>query len=111
MIYVRNAPSSKLSRVELARKLCVSPATVTRATKPLEKIGLLDREADPRDARLSYVVLTESGNELLDNAEDSLEQLSANFLSQRLSASERSRLTQLLGKLDVFTENEVFSGD
>lgn len=103
MLYVRNAPSSKLSRVELARKLCVSPATVTRATRPLEKIGLLDRESDPRDARLAYVVLTETGNELLDNAELSLEELSGNFLSQLLSDNDRNRLTQLLGKLDALS--------
>ena len=111
MIYVRNSPSSKLSRVELARQLCVSPATVTRATRPLEKIGLLDREADPRDARLSYVVLTDAGNELLDNAELSLEQLSANFLSQVLSDSDTNRLTQLLGKLDALNGAAFLHGE
>jgi len=53
MLYVRDSHGSKLSRIDLARRLCVSPSTVTRATNPLEKIGLIERESDSRDARLS----------------------------------------------------------
>lgn len=99
MLYVKNSPGSKLSRIDLAKRLCVSPSTVTRATNPLEKIGLIDRESDTRDARLSYVVLTPSGTKLLKNAEKTLEQLSADFLQPKLSEKERTQLSTILSKL------------
>lgn len=99
MLYVRNSPGSKLSRIELAKRLCVSPSTVTRATKPLEKIGLIGRESNSRDARLSYVVLTESGNTLLGYAENTLEQLSSDFLSRNLSEKDRSQFAKVLSSL------------
>lgn len=99
MRYVKHAPGSKLSRVDLARRLCVSPSTVTRSSNPLEKIGLIDRKADSRDARLSYVVLTAAGAKLLKNAEKTLEQLSDEFLSTRMSEKELNQLSQILGKV------------
>ncbi len=99
MLYVKNAPGSKLSRIELAKRLCVSPSTVTRTTNPLEKIGLIGREADNRDARLSYVVLTPTGAKLLKNTEKTLEQLSGDFLTPKLTEKELLQLAQLLGKL------------
>ncbi len=101
MLYVRNSPGSKLSRIELAKRLCVSPSTVTRATNPLEKIGLIDRESDSRDARLSYVVLTASGSNLLRHAEKTLEQLSKDFLSHSLSEEDRSQFAQILSTLTI----------
>lgn len=99
MLYVRDSPGSKLSRIELAKKLSVSASTITRATIPLEKIGLINREADSRDARLSYVVLTTSGAKLLVNAEKALEQLSTDFLSRSLSEKERIKFALILSKL------------
>ena len=99
MLYVKNSHGSKLSRVELARRLCVSPSTVTRATNPLEKIGLISRQSDSRDARLSYVVLTAAGAKLLKHAEKTLEHLSIDFLSPNFSEKELTQLTNLLNKL------------
>ena len=99
MLYVKNAPGSKLSRIELAKKLCISPSTVTRATKPLEKIGLVERKSNTRDARYSYVGLTTSGNRLLKYAEKSLDQLSQDFLSATLSEQDRIRYSKILRSL------------
>lgn len=101
MLYVKNAPAAKLSRIELAKRLCVSPSTVTRATNPLEKIGLVGRQADSRDARLSYVVLTSAGKKLLSHAEKTLERLSKDFLSASLSNAERTQLSDTLAKLSM----------
>lgn len=99
MLYVRDSPGSKLSRIDLAKRLCVSPSTITRATLPLEKIGLIKRESDSRDARLSYVVLTTAGGKLLVHAEKALEQLSTDFLSRSLSEKERIHFALILSKL------------
>jgi len=68
MRYVKNSTGSRLSRIDLAKRLCVSASTVTRATLLSEKIGLVGRKSDKRDARLSYVVLTAAGAKLLKHA-------------------------------------------
>lgn len=109
MLYVKNAPGSKLSRVELARRLCISPSTVTRAARPLEKIGLITRKSDSRDARLSYVALTSAGGKLLRHAEKTLEQLSEEFLSRSLAEEDRSHFARILSTLTSQLPGEPLS--
>lgn len=62
------APATRLRRVDLAERLGLTPSGITRALIPLEKIGLVKREADARDARIGYAVLTGAGQKLLINA-------------------------------------------
>src|SRR5688572_1388021 len=57
MMHLAAAPKARLGRIELAKRLHVSASTVTRMTLPLEKLGMVGRQSDPRDARLAYVVL------------------------------------------------------
>jgi hypothetical protein len=64
----RGAPKVRLSRIDLAQRLHVSASTVTRMTAPLEKLGMVGRQSDPRDARLAYVVLTCGGQRLVRDA-------------------------------------------
>jgi len=99
MRHVQRATGAKLSRVDLAKLLHSSPSTVTRMTKPLEKIGLIDREADARDARLAYVVLTPAGKTLLKNATRTLEQMANEFLKQRCSEEQITLLESLLSRI------------
>ncbi len=99
MRHVQRATGSKLSRVDLAKLLHSSPSTVTRMTKPLEKIGLIDREADARDARLAYVVLTPAGKTLLKNATKTLEQMANEFLRERCSEEQITLLESLLSRI------------
>ncbi|WP_316012855.1 MarR family winged helix-turn-helix transcriptional regulator [Roseobacter sp. HKCCA0434] len=68
MLHLDRTEARRLSRVELARRMHVSASTITRMAAPMEKIGLLSREADPRDARLAFVVLTATGQEKLADA-------------------------------------------
>lgn len=66
--HLRMAPGARLRRVDLAEKLGLTASGVTRSLLPLEKIGLVSREADPRDARVGYAVITPTGQELVGNA-------------------------------------------
>lgn len=43
-------------------------AISTRLLIPLEKIGLVARERDARDARVGYAVLTKAGERVLKDA-------------------------------------------
>jgi DNA-binding MarR family transcriptional regulator len=50
-----------LMHTELARRLRVQPATVTKMLKRMEKAGFVERRPDPEDQRVSRVYLTEAG--------------------------------------------------
>jgi DNA-binding MarR family transcriptional regulator len=62
------APGGRLRRVELAERLSLSPSGVTRALIPLERVGLVSREREPRDARVGYAALTDTGRTRLAEA-------------------------------------------
>ncbi|MEE9333275.1 MAG: MarR family winged helix-turn-helix transcriptional regulator [Granulosicoccaceae bacterium] len=56
------------TRVDLADAVGLTPSAITRALKPLEKIGFVITEKSERDARRSLATLTATGNELLHDA-------------------------------------------
>jgi DNA-binding MarR family transcriptional regulator len=66
--HLSRAPGGRLRRVDLADRLGLTASGVTRSLLPLEKIGLVTRQTDPRDARVGYAVVTPAGQELLRNA-------------------------------------------
>ncbi|WP_332877567.1 MarR family winged helix-turn-helix transcriptional regulator [Massilia sp. S19_KUP03_FR1] len=66
--HLNNAPEGKLRRIDLAERVGLSASGVTRALLPLEKIGLVTRESDPRDARVGLALITATGRELATNA-------------------------------------------
>ena len=99
LMHLERAPRMRLSRIDLAKRLHVSPSTVTRMASPLEKLGRVGREADPRDARLAYVVLTESGRQLVANARATLERMAADTFRDRWTEQEIASLADLLGRL------------
>jgi DNA-binding MarR family transcriptional regulator len=63
-----DAPSSWASRVDLAQTIGMTPSGVTRALRPLEKLGLITTAKSKRDARLALTSLTPAGHELVDDA-------------------------------------------
>ncbi len=62
------SPDERMSRTALADKIGLTASGVTRMLVPMEKIGLVKREANERDARMSYVVLTKTGKSIFDDA-------------------------------------------
>ncbi len=59
---------STATRVSLAQDVGLTPSGVTRALKPLEKIGLVKTTKDARDARRSLAKLTKAGAVLVEDA-------------------------------------------
>ncbi|MFC4637858.1 MarR family winged helix-turn-helix transcriptional regulator [Deinococcus hohokamensis] len=80
--FTDQAPQGKIRRIDLADQLGLTASAVTRLLIPLEKIGLVSRLADPRDARVSYVTLTPAGRDLLANALHSAAQTSEELVGQ-----------------------------
>ncbi len=55
-----------LTHTELAERLHVTPATMTKMLQRMEKAGFLVRRPDPEDQRVSRVYLTQSGHAIHD---------------------------------------------
>ena len=51
----------RMRRIDLADKLGLTASGITRLLLPMEKIGLIKRETDNNDARVSYVALARGG--------------------------------------------------
>lgn len=61
MYHLSQNPGDKMRRIDLADKLGLTASGITRLLLPMEKIGLIARESDKNDARVSYVVLARGG--------------------------------------------------
>ena len=86
----------RLRSGDLAARLMLTPSGVTRAVLPLEKIGLLQRQPDERDARATFVSLTDAGRERVTQAAETVERV----VAQALDALTRSDRLTLLGAFE-----------
>jgi DNA-binding MarR family transcriptional regulator len=89
----------RLRPVDLANRLLLTPSGVTRAILPLEKIGLVERSSHERDARASYVSITEAGRDKLDEAMDDVERVVGETLAPSLTRSDRIALLGLFERV------------
>lgn len=96
--HLSRAAGGRLRRVDLAERLGLTASGVTRALLPLEKIGLVAREADPRDARVGYAAITPAGKALLANATVTTHLVSGDLL-QGVAPGHLEPMSALLGQL------------
>ena len=68
LYHLGEAQDEKLRRTDLAEKIGLTASGVTRILSPLEKLGLVRKEANSRDARVSYVKLSPAGKRILNDA-------------------------------------------
>jgi len=99
LMHLEQAPLNRLSRVELAKRMHLSASTVTRMATPLEKIGLVFRQADSRDARLAFVVLTEPGLEKVREARVTFAKQANYVFRDRWTDVDLEQLSGLLHRL------------
>ena len=92
-----DAPNSQASRVELAHAVGLTASGVTRALRPLEKLGVVTTVKSQRDARLAIATLTTAGQELVGDASGVVNDTMTLILarSPKLSAKLRS-MTKLM---------------
>ncbi len=96
LMHLEQAPLHRLSRVELAKRMHVSASTITRMAAPLEKIGVVSRQADSRDARLAFVVLTASGLEKVKEARVTFAKQASYVFRDRWTDEDLEQLSSLL---------------
>ncbi len=98
LYYLDRAPDGKLRRVDLAERLGVTASGVTRSLLPMEKLGLVSREPDPRDARVGFASLTQAGQQLLTYALASIEPIAKEAV-QKVPGEQIGPLLLVLGEL------------
>lgn len=89
------AKNHKMRRSDLAEQVGLTPSGVTRLLNPMEKIGLIVKEESPRDARVSLVVLSETGKRVAEEAKTSFEH-SSTTLFKLLDKKQLSTFSDLL---------------
>lgn len=95
---LRQSTDGKMRRIDLADQIGLTASGITRMLLPIEKIGLVTREANERDARVSYVVLTSAGQQLFEDAEKTASTLASEIIPA-LKPKDINLLTDLLSSL------------
>lgn len=82
MYQISLAPHKTIRRIDLADGVGMSASGITRLLNPMEKIKLIEKEVNPRDARVSSVKLSHVGIEILNNAMTSVTEISDEMLKE-----------------------------
>ena len=99
LLHLERSASNRLSRVDLAKRMHVSASTITRMAAPMEKIGLVGRQMDQRDARLVFVVTTDAGKEKLSQALATFSKRASYLFSDRWEDEEVDQFASMLRRL------------
>ena len=68
LLVLSRAEDSRMKRVDLARRLMLTPSGITRLLEGLEDAGLVKRAACATDRRVTYAELTNAGRKKLEAA-------------------------------------------
>ena len=98
LLNLMKAPNKALRRVDVADALARTASGVTRMLMPMEKIGLIAKESNQRDARVSLVKITPAGEELFTNASLTLDKKSESLL-KNLDADDAAQFLDLLTRI------------
>jgi len=93
-----NAPAQTMRRIELAEAVGISASGVTRLLAPMEKNKIIEKRANPRDARVSLVRLSEAGVRLMRESTVSIEYC-AEAITSVLSEKQLETLMNLQSRL------------
>jgi DNA-binding MarR family transcriptional regulator len=99
LLVLSSAPDQRLKRVDLARRLLLTPSGITRLLEGLESAGLVERANCDTDLRVTYAQLTEQGRETLETATCGHVASIRTLFEQHLSEHEIAQLGEMLEKL------------
>lgn len=98
LYHLSQAQSEKLRRIDLADKIGVTASGITRILAPMEKIGLVSRETNERDARISYAVLAPGGKRVLEESLKTAEQVAGEIFPSS-KAKKTEKLAEILNEI------------
>lgn len=92
------APGKRLRRIDLAQAVGLTPSGVTRLLNPMEKIGLVSKEAGARDARVSLVAIAPAGETIYRESRVTFAETSKELLAL-LDTRDREALSRITDTL------------
>jgi len=98
MHHLNASPVKAMPRIELAEFIGMSASGITRLLAPMEKNKIVEKEANPRDARQSLVRLSKTGQRLFKEASTTFEHVADNLVG-KLSQNQLEKCIELYGKL------------
>ncbi len=98
LFQLSRARDERMRRIDLAEAVGLTASGVTRLLAPMEKIGLVKRQANADDARVSLVALAAGGRRKLAEAMEDAEDLAQDAL-RFLEAKRIKELAAVLGHL------------
>ncbi len=96
--HLAQAPGQALSRGELAELVSLSASGITRMLRPMEKIGLVEKKVNPRDARSNPVKLSPAGQTIYADALQTFSE-GAGASMKPLTAGKIAQCRELLGEI------------
>ena len=99
LLVLSTEPEQRLKRVDLARRLLLTPSGVTRMLDGLEDAGLVERASCSTDRRIIYAQLTAAGSDKLKEAAGSHVASIHELFEGQLSEAEIRKLSDVLDKL------------
>jgi DNA-binding MarR family transcriptional regulator len=92
------AEGRRLKRVDLSRRLGLTPSGVTRLLEVLEAAGLVERTTCPTDLRVAYAELTDAGAAKLEAASCGHVGSIRELFEHNFTHQEIEELSELLGR-------------
>lgn len=80
LLALSQSEGESMRRIDLAERIGLTASGVTRLLAPMEKVGLIKREANAEDARVSSVMLAKGGKQKLEEALERAEVLAEDVL-------------------------------
>jgi DNA-binding MarR family transcriptional regulator len=99
LLQLERAEGGKMRRIDLAEGIGLTASGVTRLLAPMEKIGLVKREENPSDARVSFVAIAKGGRTMLEDTMENAEAMAQSALAgaTKEEITQTSALLQKLG--------------
>jgi DNA-binding MarR family transcriptional regulator len=101
-----SAEGQRMRRVDLAKRLVLTPSGVTRLLEGLEESGLVARENCSSDLRVTYAALTQAGRDRLSTASCGHVGSVRALLEEHYTDDEIEQLAALLGRLPGVAEGD-----
>jgi len=99
LLVLSRAEGGRMKRVELSRRLLLTPSGITRLLEGLERAGLVRRTTCPNDLRVAYAELTPEGLERFEAASCAHLGSIRDLMEEHFSEDEIDELGEMLGKL------------
>jgi DNA-binding MarR family transcriptional regulator len=106
LLLLSRADERRMRRVDLARRLLLTPSGVTRLLEGLERAGLVERASCESDLRVTYAQLTDAGLEKVEAASCGHVASVRALFEEHFSEQELAELAETLARLPGVAEGD-----